>query len=71
MYKVKAAAWFSSNVHLLKTVIDVLDISTLTKAKYELWLRDEKFTLGEMGYPTRRQHAKSKAATARQLSSQE
>jgi hypothetical protein len=40
-----------------KTVIDGLDISTLTKAKYELWLRDEKFTLGvrDHGRPAKRQ----------------
>ena len=49
MYKVKAGAWFASNAHLGKAVIDGLALSTLAKAKYELCLRDEKFTLGEMG----------------------
>jgi hypothetical protein len=47
VYKVKTGTWFTSNAHLGKSVSDDLFLSTLTKVKYELYLRDEKFTLGE------------------------
>ena len=49
MYKAKPGAWFASNAHLGKAVIDGLALSTLAKAKYELWLRDEKLDLYYMG----------------------
>jgi hypothetical protein len=55
VYKGKPGSWFASNAHLGKAVIDGLALSTLAKAKYELWLRDEKLTLYHMG----RQHDKS------------
>jgi hypothetical protein len=49
VYKDKPGAWFASNAHLGKAVIEGLALSTLAKAKYELWLRDEKLTLMDMG----------------------
>jgi hypothetical protein len=49
VYKAKPGAWFVSNSHLGKAVIDGLALSTLAKAKYELWLRDEKLDLFDMG----------------------
>ena len=49
VYKGKAGAWFASNSHLGKAVIDGLALSTLAKAKYELWLRDQKLDLWDMG----------------------
>ena len=49
VYKTKAAAWFASNTHLGKAVIDGLALSTLAKAKYMLWLRDKKLGLFYMG----------------------
>ena len=49
VYKGKAGAWFASNAHLGKAVIDGLALSTLAKAKYELWLRDHTLTLYHMG----------------------
>ncbi len=50
VYKAKPGAWFASNAHLGKAVIDGLALSTLAKAKYELWLRDETLTLRDMGF---------------------
>jgi hypothetical protein len=47
--KAKPGAWFSSNAHLGKAVIDGLALSTLAKAKYELWLRDQTLDLIDMG----------------------
>jgi hypothetical protein len=52
VYKAKPGAWFVSNAHLGKAVIDGLALSTLAKAKYELWLRDDKLTLKDMSSPT-------------------
>jgi hypothetical protein len=49
VYKAKDGAWFASNAHLGKAVMDGLALSTLAKAKYELWLRDEKLSLWNMG----------------------
>ncbi len=49
VYKAKPGAWFASNAHLGKAIKDGLALSTLAKAKYELWLRDEKLTLYHMG----------------------
>jgi hypothetical protein len=49
VYKAKPGAWFVSNAHLGKAVIDGLALSTLAKAKYELWLRDQKLSLNQMG----------------------
>jgi hypothetical protein len=49
VYKAKPGAWFSSNAHLGKAVIDGLALSTLAKAKYELWLRDQTLHLMNMG----------------------
>ena len=49
VYKAKPGAWFASNAHLGKAVIDGLALSTLAKAKYELWLRDQKLDLYDMG----------------------
>jgi hypothetical protein len=49
VYKDKPGAWFVSNAHLGKAVMDGLALSTLAKAKYELWLRDDKLTLKDMG----------------------
>jgi hypothetical protein len=49
VYKAKPGAWFASNAHLGKAVIDGLALSTLAKAKYELWLRDETLSLWDMG----------------------
>jgi hypothetical protein len=49
VYKTKAGAWFASNTHLGKAVIDGLALSTLAKAKYELWLRDKNLGLFYMG----------------------
>jgi hypothetical protein len=49
VYKAKPGAWFASNAHLGKAVIDGLALSTLAKAKYELWLRDQTLTLQDMG----------------------
>ena len=48
VYKGKAGAWFASNAHLGKAVIDGLALSTLAKAKYELWLRDHTLNLQDM-----------------------
>jgi hypothetical protein len=45
VYKAKPGAWFASNAHLGKAVIDGLALSTLAKAKYELWLRDMTLNL--------------------------
>jgi hypothetical protein len=53
VYKAKAGAWFASNAHLGKAVIEGLALSTLAKAKYDLWLRDEKLHLGDMVLLTR------------------
>jgi hypothetical protein len=50
VYKAKPGPWFASNAHLGKAVIDGLALSTLAKAKYELWLRDQKLDLRDMGY---------------------
>jgi hypothetical protein len=50
VYKAKPGAWFASNAHLGKAVIDGLALSSLAKAKYELWLRDENLTLFDMGH---------------------
>jgi hypothetical protein len=55
VYKAKPGAWFSSNARLGKAVIDGLALSTLAKAKYELYLRDQNLTLYDMGC----QHDKS------------
>jgi hypothetical protein len=52
VYKAKPGAWFASNAHLGKAVIDGLALSTLAKAKYELWLRDETLNLFDMGDQT-------------------
>ncbi len=52
VYKNKPGAWFVSNAHLGKAVMDGLALSTLAKAKYELWLRDDKLTLKDMGQTT-------------------
>jgi hypothetical protein len=49
VYKAKPGLWFASNAHLGKAVIDGLALSTLAKAKYELWLRDQSLTLYDMG----------------------
>jgi hypothetical protein len=49
VYKAKPGAWFASNAHLGKAVIDGLALSTLAKAKYELWLRDETLDSWDMG----------------------
>jgi hypothetical protein len=49
VYKAKPGAWFASNAHLGKAVIDGLALSTLAKAKYELWLRDQTLNLRDMG----------------------
>ncbi len=49
VYKAKPGAWFTSNTHLGKAVIEGLALSTLAKAKYDLWLRDENLTLQDMG----------------------
>jgi hypothetical protein len=49
VYKAKPGAWFASNAHLGKAINDGLALSTLAKAKYMLWLRDEKLTLYHMG----------------------
>jgi hypothetical protein len=49
VYKAKPGAWFVSNEHLGKAVIDGLALSTLAKAKYDLWLRDHTLTLYHMG----------------------
>ena len=49
VYKAKGGAWFASNAHLGKAVIDGLALSTLAKAKYELWLRDQTLHLMHMG----------------------
>jgi hypothetical protein len=49
VYKTKPGTWFTSNAHLGKAVIDGLALSTLAKAKYDLWLRDENLTLEDMG----------------------
>jgi hypothetical protein len=49
VYKAKPGAWFSSNAHLGKAVIDGLALSTLAKAKYELWLRDQTLSFFDMG----------------------
>jgi hypothetical protein len=49
VYKAKPGAWFVSNAHLGKAVIDGLALSTLAKAKYELWLRDQNLNLNQMG----------------------
>jgi hypothetical protein len=49
VYKAKPGPWFASNAHLGKAVIDGLALSTLAKAKYELWLRDETLNLYRMG----------------------
>jgi hypothetical protein len=49
VYKAKPGAWFASNARLGKAVIDGLALSTLAKAKYELWLRDQNLQLGHMG----------------------
>jgi hypothetical protein len=54
VYKAKPGAWFASNAHLGKAVIDGLALSTLAKAKYELWLRDEKLSLFVMGNQDRK-----------------
>jgi hypothetical protein len=48
VYKAKPGAWFASNAHLGKAVIDGLALSTLAKAKYELWLRDQTLNLSVM-----------------------
>ena len=50
VFKGKAGAWFASNEHLGKAVSDGLALSTLAKAKYNLWLRDRTLTLRDMGY---------------------
>jgi hypothetical protein len=50
VYKAKPGAWFASNAHLGKAVMDGLALSTLAKAKYELWLRDHTLSLYDMGY---------------------
>jgi hypothetical protein len=49
VYKAKPGPWFTSNAHLGKAVIDGLALSTLAKAKYELWLRDKTLSLMDMG----------------------
>jgi hypothetical protein len=49
VYKAKPDAWFVSNARLGKAVIDGLALSTLAKAKYELWLRDQTLSLQDMG----------------------
>jgi hypothetical protein len=49
VYKAKPGPWFASNAHLGKAVIDGLALSTLAKAKYELWLRDHTLSLWDMG----------------------
>jgi len=49
VYKDKEGAWFTSNAHLAQAVSDGLALSTLAKAKYELWLRDQTLTLQDMG----------------------
>ena len=54
VYKAKPGGWFASNAHLGKAVIDGLALSTLAKAKYELWLRDHTLTLYHMGEQTRK-----------------
>ena len=41
VYKSERCEWFSSNANLGKAVIDGLALSTLAKAHYDLWLRDE------------------------------
>jgi hypothetical protein len=48
VYKAKPGVWFASNAHLGKAVMDGLALSTLAKAKYELWLRDHKLSLWDM-----------------------
>jgi hypothetical protein len=50
VYKAKPGPWFASNAHLGKAVIDGLALSTLAKAKYELWLRDQTLSLFHMSY---------------------
>jgi hypothetical protein len=49
VYKAKPGVWFASNAHLGKAVIEGLALSTLAKAKYDLWLRDHKLNLDCMG----------------------
>ena len=49
VYKGKPGVWFASNAHLGKAVLEGLALSTLAKAKYDLWLRDEKLNLYYMG----------------------
>jgi len=49
VYKGKPGSWFASNAHLGKAVLEGLALSTLAKAKYELWLRDETLSLWDMG----------------------
>jgi hypothetical protein len=50
VYKAKPGSWFASNAHLGKAVIEGLALSTLAKAKYDLWLRDDKLTTRDMGW---------------------
>ncbi len=49
MYKDKSGVCFVSNAHLGKAVIEGLALSTFDKAKYDLWRRDHKLTLWDMG----------------------
>jgi hypothetical protein len=79
VYKGKPGAWFASNSHLGKAVIDGLALSTLAKAKYELWLRDEKLDLLDMGcqdykswyHDYQRSHAKLLALQRQELTEAE
>jgi hypothetical protein len=72
VYKAKPGPWFASNAHLGKAVIDGLALSTLAKAKYELWLRDETLDLMEMGsHDYQRSYAKLLALQRQELTEAE
>jgi hypothetical protein len=70
VYKAKPGAWFASNAHLGKAVIDGLALSTLAKANYELWLRDETHQF-KAGYGYQQSYTKLLALQRQELTEAE
>ena len=79
VYKGKPGVWFASNAHLGKAVLEGLALSTLAKAKYDLWLRDQTLDLCRMGdqgsgasyYSYQRSYAKLLALQRQELTEAE
>ncbi len=81
VYKDKDGVWFTSNVNLAHAVSDGLTLSTLTNAKWTLWLRDTSLGVWDMGgaaaqfpsfyYSFQRAHAKLLARQRKELKAAE